>query len=84
MISLYVGPSRTANACIRGAIVRSGQVYIVTTSKYTAATDGGGLNIYPHIQKGTQQIIEDLAIENNENYYSELCIDENNSNLGEP
>ena len=61
LIAIYVGPSPKTNGCIRAAINRGSNVYIVTTTNYTAATDGGGLDIHRHVVQGTKQLIEEFA-----------------------
>lgn len=44
---------------IRAAVITGGFLRIVITSKFTAATDGGGLNVYPHIQRGLQCMLKE-------------------------
>lgn len=78
IIGLYVGPSTKTNGCIRAAIVRGAQIYIVTTTNYTAATDGGGFDIHRHVMKGTKQLIEEYAkddIKNTVGTYDEVDLE---------
>jgi hypothetical protein len=44
MVGLYVGPSMKSPGAIRVAIVTNGFCKVIRTSKFTAPTDGGGLN----------------------------------------
>ena len=58
-IGLYVGPSMKTGGAIRAAVFSGGSVRIVVTSKFTAATDGGGLNVFPHIQNGLHSMLQE-------------------------
>ena len=58
-IGLYIGPSMKTGGAIRAAVITGGFLRIVITSKFTAATDGGGLNVYPHIQRGLQCMLKE-------------------------
>ena len=56
-IGIYVGPSMLTPGCVRVAVVTRGKLMIITTSNFRSASDGGGLNIYPHIERGVQDMI---------------------------
>jgi hypothetical protein len=56
-IALYVGPSYNTPGAIRAAVVTNNTLQILTTSRFKAATDGGGLNIYPHVERGLQDLL---------------------------
>jgi hypothetical protein len=66
--ALYVGPCDDTPGAIRCAVMtkvklQPGEVKekwllkIKRTSQFTAATDGGGLNIYPHVNRGVSRLI---------------------------
>jgi hypothetical protein len=65
-VALYVGPSLKTPGAIRAAIINkeTNRVYILTTSRFTAATDGGGLNIQPHINNHLPLFIKDTTNNN--------------------
>ena len=56
-IGIYVGPSMLTPGCVRVAVVSRGKLMIITTSNFRSASDGGGLNVYPHIERGVQELI---------------------------
>jgi len=56
-LALYVGPAKSTPGAIRGAIIVMGRVFIVVTSRFTSATDGGGLNLHPIVQAGTTKLL---------------------------
>lgn len=58
-IGIYVGPSMLTPGCVRVAVVSRGKLMIITTSNFRSASDGGGLNIYPHVERGVQNLIKD-------------------------
>ena len=58
-IGIYVGPSMITPGCVRVAVVSRGRLMIVTTSNFRSASDGGGLNIYPHVERGVERLITD-------------------------
>ena len=58
-IGIYVGPSLLTPGCVRVAVVSKGKLMIITTSNFRSASDGGGLNIYPHIERGVSRLIKD-------------------------
>ena len=58
-IGIYVGPSMLTPGCVRVAVVSRGKLMIITTSNFRSASDGGGLNVYPHIERGLQELIEE-------------------------
>jgi hypothetical protein len=35
--------------------VSRGKLMIITTSNFRSASDGGGFNVYPHIERGVQE-----------------------------
>jgi hypothetical protein len=41
----------------------NGKLRILITSNFRAATDGGGLNLYPHIERGLKQLLTDQISE---------------------
>ncbi len=70
-VGLYVGPAFSTPGAIRAAIITGNNLEIVTTSRFSAATDGGGLNVYTHIESGTRKLIseskgEEVEQESNE------------------
>ena len=68
-VALYVGPAHNTPGAIRAAVQTSTGVQIVTTSKFTAATEGGGLlGIHEIIQKGVSLVInsEDITAQEQE------------------
>ena len=56
---LYVGPDLKVKGAIRAAVLTGNGVFIIVTTKYKGVTDGGGIDIYPKVQRGLTQIIED-------------------------
>ncbi len=60
-IALYAGPSlKKTPGAIRTAVLTGGNVRIITTSRITGASDGGGFNVYPHIARGVRRLIADF------------------------
>lgn len=64
-IGLYVGPSMVTPGCVRVAVVTRGVLKILTTGNFQSASDGGGLNIYPHIARGLNRLINEQKNEIN-------------------
>ena len=64
-IGLYVGPSMVTPGCVRVAVVTRGTLKILTTGNFQSASDGGGLNIYPHIERGVSKLIKEQRSELN-------------------
>jgi len=58
-VGLYVGPSLVTPGCVRAAVVTNGKLYIVTTSNFRSASDGGGLNIFPEVNRGVARLIQE-------------------------
>lgn len=58
-IALYVGPSLKCPGAIRAATIAGKYVKILSTSRYKPATDGGGLNIYHHVENGLKEMLSD-------------------------
>ena len=59
-IGLYVGPAAPATpGAARVAIMTNGKCRILITNNFRAGTDGGGLNVYPHIERGLKQLLID-------------------------
>ena len=54
---IYVGPDYQVNGAIRAAVVTNGTVQIIVSTKFKGVQDGGGLNIYPTVQKGLDLIV---------------------------
>ena len=64
-IGLYVGPAApTTPGAARVAVMSNGKLRILITSNFRAATDGGGLNVYPHIERGLKQLLIDQIATN--------------------
>eukprot|EP01034_Spumella_vulgaris_P034104 gene34104-42052_t len=61
-IGLYVGPSMKTVGAIRAAVMSGSHLSIVVTSKFTAATDGGGLNIHQHVENGAREMIRETTV----------------------
>eukprot|EP01034_Spumella_vulgaris_P022931 gene22931-29109_t len=61
-IGLYVGPSLKTPGAIRAASMTGSNLKIFVTSKFTAATDGGGLNIRQHVSEATKEMIKESSI----------------------
>ena len=57
-VGLYVGPSLVTPGCVRAAVVTNGKLYIVTTNNFRSASDGGGLNIFPEVNRGVARLIQ--------------------------
>ena len=51
--------------CLRVAVVTRGTLKILTTGNFQSASDGGGLNIYPHIERGVSKLIKEQRSEPN-------------------
>jgi len=60
---LYVGPDSLVKGGIRVAVLTNKRLQIVVSSKYKGVTDGGSINLYPQVQRGLRQLLEDQAIE---------------------
>ena len=58
-IGLYVGPSLSTEGCARIAVKTGNLVKILTTSHFSAASDGGGLNVFPRVTCGLKQLLEE-------------------------
>ena len=56
-VGLYLGGVENCRGAIRAAIKVNGQVYVIITSRFTAASDGGGLNVYPMVDYGLKLTI---------------------------
>ena len=59
VVGLYVGPSLSSEGCARIAVLSGERVKILTTSHFSAASDGGGLNIYGHVNQGLQHLLDE-------------------------
>jgi hypothetical protein len=81
-IGIYVGPSIATPGCIRLAVVSGGHLKILRTSNFNPVSDGGGLNVYPIIQKGLESILSEQR-ESNEHIISTSFDDEVNVDDGE-
>jgi hypothetical protein len=55
---LYVGPSMKVVGAIRAAIMTNGLLRVVETSKFTAASDGGGFIVHELVESGTKKLLE--------------------------
>ena len=59
-IGLYVGPAAPATpGAARVAVMSNSKCRILITNNFRAGTDGGGLNVYPHIERGLKQLLID-------------------------
>jgi hypothetical protein len=56
-IGLYVGPSLTTPGAIRAAVSTRGTISILTTSRFTAASQGGGFNIHQNVERGIGSLL---------------------------
>ena len=64
-IGIYVGPAApTTPGAARVAVMSNGKLRILITSNFRAATDGDGLNVYPHIERGLKQLLIDQIATN--------------------
>ena len=63
-VGIYVGPAApTTPGAARVAVMTNGKLRILITSNFRAGTDGGGLNVYPHVERGLKQLLtEQMAI----------------------
>ena len=59
VVGIYVGPSLATAGCARIAVKVGGTVKILTTSHFSAASDGGGLNVFPTVARGLQTLLTD-------------------------
>jgi hypothetical protein len=57
-IGLYVGPSLTTPGAARFAITTNSTVSILTTSRFTSASEGGTLNIYSQVSNGLHTLLD--------------------------
>ena len=62
-IALYIGPSMNSPGCIRAATMTNNTLQIYVTSRFSAPTDGGGLNVHKSVENGVKELIE---LENND------------------
>ena len=74
---LYVGPDKKVKGAIRAAILTGAGVKIIVTTKYKGVSDGGGINIYPMVQRGLTNIIADQTEENEQDDKVSYVDDEN-------
>jgi hypothetical protein len=59
-VGLYVGPAAPSTpGAARVAVMSNGKCRILITNNFRAGTDGGGLNVYPHIERGLKQLLID-------------------------
>eukprot|EP01041_Mallomonas_annulata_P002805 gene2805-5522_t len=66
-IAIYVGPSLTTPGAARVAVkVATGLIRIIITSNFRAASDGGGLNVYPHLDRGLSGLLNEQDTNNKE------------------
>jgi len=59
LVGIYVGPSLLTEGCARIAVFVGGYVKILTTSHFSAASNGGGLNVFPHVAQGLQKLLDE-------------------------
>lgn len=60
--ALYLGPSKNTPGAIKAAVITNGKITVLVTSKFTAASDGGSLNVYPLVESGLRQTIEERKL----------------------
>jgi hypothetical protein len=58
-VGLYVGPSLSTPGAARVAVMPNSRCRILTTNNFRSGTDGGGLNVYPHIERRLKQLLFD-------------------------
>lgn len=58
---LYVGPDLKVSGGVRIALLTNGKLQIVVTTKYKGVSDGGGINVYPQVARGVQNLLADQA-----------------------
>jgi hypothetical protein len=58
-VGIYVGPSIPTPGAARVAVMSNGKLKILVTSNFRSGSDGGGLNIYPHVERGLQQLLDE-------------------------
>ena len=58
-VDIYVGPSLLTPGAARVAVMSNGRLKILVTSNFRSGSDGGGLNIYPHIERGLKRLLDD-------------------------
>jgi len=75
VIALYVGPAMNTPGAIRAVYKTGDRVEITRTSRITSTSDGGGLNVYRHVEKGTTELIA----EQNKNMITEGNFNNNNT-----
>lgn len=63
VVSLFVGPALRTEGGIRAAAKINGKVQIYVTSMFTAASDGGGLNIHKEVEDGVKKYINEVSHE---------------------
>jgi len=77
-VGLYVGPSMRTPGAIRVAVMTNKGVSIVVTSRFRPGSDGGGLNVYPHVDRGLSRLLKDQeeqeTKENEDNTASESSV----------
>jgi len=60
---LYVGPDTKVKGGIRVALLTNDGLRIVVTTKYKGVSDGGGMNMYPHVDRGvTRMLAEGVSV----------------------
>jgi len=57
VVALYVGPSMVTPGAIRAVYKVKDRIEITRTSRISSTSDGGGLNIYRHIEQGTANLL---------------------------
>jgi hypothetical protein len=61
-VGLYVGPSGVCDSTARIAVKINDQVMILVTSRFTSASQGGGLNIYPLVELGLSKALAERTL----------------------
>lgn len=60
---LYIGPSLSTPGSIRAAVMYHGKVKVYTSSKFSAVSDGGGINIHKDVMNGTVNLLNNSSNE---------------------
>ena len=58
-VGIYVGPSLITPGAARVAVMSNGKLKIIVTTNFQSGSDGGGLNIYPHVERGLKSLLEE-------------------------
>ncbi len=60
-LALYIGPSLKTVGGIRAVSkTTEGLIQVFVTSKFTATSDGGGVNVHKDVEEGTKRMIDEI------------------------